>query len=169
MSTPVRVVLAADEGFARPLAVTARSVVANFVDDRDLELFVIDMGIAPETRAQHCRIASRARGPPINWVDGRRGPPAGLPTVGWFTTAVYARLLIPDLLPDVVERVIYLDSDVVVRKSIDSLFDSRARRSPRPRRARPRGSVRLEPVGARSLVRRRSELRPTRTSTPASC
>jgi lipopolysaccharide biosynthesis glycosyltransferase len=123
MSTPVRVVLAADQGYARPLAVTARSVVANFDADRDLELFVIDMGIAAETRAS---IAESVEGPrtTINWVEGAEDLLRGLPTVGWFTTAAYARLLIPDLLPESIERVIYLDSDVVVRKSIDGLFNT---------------------------------------------
>ena len=123
MNTPVRVVLAADENFARPLAVTARSIIANFVDDRDLELFVIDMGIAPETRDTVAASLVHPR-TAVNWVTGADELVAGLPTVGWFTTAVYARVLIPDLLPADVARVVYLDSDVVVRKSVDTLFDS---------------------------------------------
>lgn len=123
MMTPVRVVIAADDGYARPLAVTARSVIANFANDRDLELYVIDIGISSEMRAS---IAASLQHPrtTINWVTGAEDILRGLPTVGWFTTATYARVLIPDLLPGSVDRVIYLDSDTVVRRSVDTLFDT---------------------------------------------
>jgi lipopolysaccharide biosynthesis glycosyltransferase len=123
MSEPVRVVLAADDRYAMALAVTAKSVVANFTADRDLELFFIDMGITPENRksieasVEHPRTS-------VVWVEGAQEAVRGLPTYGWFTTAAYARVLIPDLVPATVDRVIYLDSDVIVRRSVDELYDS---------------------------------------------
>jgi lipopolysaccharide biosynthesis glycosyltransferase len=44
-----------------------------------------------------------------------------LPTYGYFTSTTYARILIPRLLPDE-SKVIYLDTDVVVDGSLDTLW-----------------------------------------------
>ena len=122
MDTPVRVVLASDDGYAMALSVTGRSIIANLDPDRDLELYVLDMGIGEENRAKVLRSldAPRVR---VRLIEVDGATVAGLPTMEWFTTATYARLLIPDLLPAHVERAIYIDCDTVVRRSVADLFD----------------------------------------------
>jgi lipopolysaccharide biosynthesis glycosyltransferase len=93
------------------------------VSGRDLELYLIDMGITDANRTA-IEASLKLPGTTVVWVHGAQEAVRGLPTFGWFTTAAYARVLIPDLLPPHVDRVIYLDSDIVVRKSVDVLFDS---------------------------------------------
>jgi lipopolysaccharide biosynthesis glycosyltransferase len=43
--------------------------------------------------------------------------------MGWFTTATYARLLIPELLPESVSKALYMDCDLVARRCVGGLFD----------------------------------------------
>lgn len=117
------VVLAADDKFARALAAAARSVVANLSAGRSLDIYILDMGMLPANKRA---IASSLEHPGVRtiWIESARDAVAGLPTMAWFTTAAYARLLIPELLPETVERAVYLDSDVIVRRCIGELHDA---------------------------------------------
>lgn len=119
---PVRIVLSADDNYARPLAVTARSAIGNLIEGRSLEIYVLDNGISAAHRAVLERSLDHAN-TEVRWIEGLADRVAGLPTHGFFTTAVYGRLLIPELLPPSVDRVIYLDCDLVVRQSLDTLYD----------------------------------------------
>ncbi|MET0281448.1 MAG: glycosyltransferase family 8 protein [Steroidobacteraceae bacterium] len=119
---PIRVVLAADDGYSRPLAVTARSVAANLSPGRSLEIFVLDMGISDANKAA-IRASLDLPRTRVIFVGDVGKAVEGLPTYGWFSTAAYGRLLIPDLLPEHVDRAIYLDSDVIVRHCLGELYD----------------------------------------------
>lgn len=53
---------------------------------------------------------------PDRWCDG-------LPTAGFTRTATWYRVFLPELLPDV-ERVLYLDADLIVLESVAPLWDT---------------------------------------------
>jgi lipopolysaccharide biosynthesis glycosyltransferase len=120
----VIVVLAADEAFSRPLAVTIRSIVAHLAPARELDLHVFDMGITAGSRthieqmAQHPRVRLR-------WVTDVREKVANLPQA-WphISTATYARLFIPTLLPLSATKALYLDCDLIVRRCVGDLYDT---------------------------------------------
>jgi lipopolysaccharide biosynthesis glycosyltransferase len=118
-----RVVMAADDGYAMPLAVTGRSVIRHLDSTRSLELYVFDTGISPANR-EKIDASFRAPRVTVHWITGIREVLDGLPTHGWFSTAAYARLLIPDFLPQEVDRALYIDCDLVVRRCIGDLYDS---------------------------------------------
>jgi lipopolysaccharide biosynthesis glycosyltransferase len=120
----VIVVLAADEAFSRPLAVTIRSIVAHLSPARELDLYVFDMGIGAASRA---RIAQMAEHPDVHlrWVTDVREKVANLPQA-WphISTATYARLFIPALLPASATKALYLDCDLIVRRCVGDLYDT---------------------------------------------
>jgi lipopolysaccharide biosynthesis glycosyltransferase len=119
----VRVAFASDDGYARPLAVAGRSVIRHLGTDRNLELYLLDMGISELNRR---KIEESFAGPQVkvNWITGTPEAVAGLPSGGpWLTSSAYARLLLPDLLPADVDRVLYLDCDLVVRRCVGELYD----------------------------------------------
>src|SRR5262252_9157634 len=60
----------------------------------------------------------------LRWIDSLRGRVDDFPNT-WpiITRATYARLFIPEVLPEV-DRVVYLDCDVLVRRDLGALFDS---------------------------------------------
>jgi lipopolysaccharide biosynthesis glycosyltransferase len=118
----VIVVLAADEAFSRPLAVTVRSIVAHLTPGRELDLHVCDMGTSPASRALIERVAQHP-GVRVRWVTNLREKVAHLPQ-SWhhISTATYARLFIPALLPTS-EKALYLDCDLVVRRCVGDLYD----------------------------------------------
>lgn len=121
---PVVVAVAADDRFARPLAVTLKSVLDTWEGGRALDLYVFDMGI---TGAHRVLITEMVNRPDVtlHWVTSVNERVQTLPT-RWaaITKATYARLFIPDVVPEDVDRVLYLDTDIVVRRCIAELYDT---------------------------------------------
>lgn len=120
---PLAIVLAADERFAMPLAVTMRSVLDSAAVARSVRFLVLDGGLSEGAReriAQSCR-SPRLAG--IEWVPLSDARLEGLRVSGHVNRMTYARLLIPELLDRSIERVIYLDSDLLVRRDLGPIWD----------------------------------------------
>ena len=116
------VVLAADENFAIPLAVTIRSALENLAADRRLRIFVLDGGIHADTKKRLLDSWPSDRCQ-VEWLSVDAAALAGLPCSGHINLVSYYRILIPRVLPDAFERVIYLDSDLIVREDLGRLWD----------------------------------------------
>lgn len=116
------VVLSADDRYSRPMAVTARSLVATMSPGRSMDLHLCDMGISAANKS---RIEEAAAHPnvTIHWITSLDAQVAHLPlTWDHITLATYARLLIPKVLTDE-PRSLYLDVDLIARRCVGDLFD----------------------------------------------
>jgi lipopolysaccharide biosynthesis glycosyltransferase len=150
MSRPLRVVYTGDENYAMPLAVSMRSLVDNCADVDALAVTLLThefSGDSLDLLRKSC---------PELTLDVVRVPDAtlaGLPTVSYFSTAIYLRLLIPELLAGD-DPVVYVDADTVVLADLHELSGT-------PLQGRPVGAV-LDPgvprVDAPDGVRRWAEL-----------
>jgi lipopolysaccharide biosynthesis glycosyltransferase len=116
------VVLAADDQFAMPLAVTVRSALDNLSSDRKLRIYVLDGGIEEATKEKLVQSWPRGRFD-VEWIRVDAAALAGLPISGHVNVVAYYRILIPRVLPAVVDRVIYLDSDMIVLADLARLWD----------------------------------------------
>jgi lipopolysaccharide biosynthesis glycosyltransferase len=116
------VVLAADDHFAMPLAVTVRSALAHLAPDRTLHVYVIDGGLseASKRRLSLSWPADRCR---IVWLNVDVSDLAGLPISGHVNLVSYYRILISRVLPAHLDRVIYLDSDLLVCADLSRLWN----------------------------------------------
>ncbi len=117
------VVLAADEAFAMALATTLRSVLDNLAPERRLRIFVLDAGLQAETRQRVLRSLPSGRFD-LEWLAVDASVLAGLPIPGHVNLVGYYRILIPRVLPADVRRVIYLDSDLIIRADLGRLWDT---------------------------------------------
>src|SRR6476646_3461033 len=107
---PIQVALAADAGVLRPLAATLASL-AQAHPPGELVVSVIHDGLAEADRAQVERgLAERLD---VNWIRVPLEELAGTQVTLGLTRATLFRVLLPCILPDV-DRLIYLDADVVV-------------------------------------------------------
>ena len=116
------VVLAADDSFAMPLAVTVRSALDNLASDRKLHLYIMDGGIKNATKERLLRSWPAGRYS-IEWLTVNATALAGLPTSGHINLVSYYRILIARVLPANLQRVIYLDADLIVRTDLARLWD----------------------------------------------
>ncbi len=116
------VVCGADDTFAMPLAVTLASAIANLNNDRRLSIFVLDGGLSPASVRKIAslgkpgRVAIRVLRPDVSCLKD-------LPVSGHVNFCTYLRVLLPRVLPESVQRVIYLDSDLIVLADLGRLWD----------------------------------------------
>jgi lipopolysaccharide biosynthesis glycosyltransferase len=117
------VVLAADENFAMPLAVTVRSVLDNLAPDRILRIFVLDGGLSDTSKVRLEQSWPDGRYH-VEWIHVDSSKVADLPISGanHVNHTVYYRILMPWLLKDV-ERAIHLDADMLLRTDLGRLWD----------------------------------------------
>ena len=118
---PVHLVLAGDDHYAMPMSVAGRSAAESVQGARPLVVHVLAVDISSSNRERIERSLSLP-GVTVDWLGDVASLVADLPEIWWFTTAIHARLMAPALLTDV-GRAVYLDSDVLVRRSIGDLFD----------------------------------------------
>jgi lipopolysaccharide biosynthesis glycosyltransferase len=116
------VVLAADESFALPLAVTVRSALESLSPGRKLNLYVLDGGLSNATKQRLVRSWPEGRYH-VSWLRVDASVLAHVPTSGHVNLVSYFRILMPWLLPVELERVIYLDADLIVRADLAQLWD----------------------------------------------
>src|SRR5712692_5862686 len=119
------IVTAADDRFSLPLAVTLYSALANLVGVQAVSIYIIDGGISEENKRKLIEVLSvKHVDVHVTWIRPGSAPLNGVKTDETFSDATYLRLLIPELLPQV-DRVIYLDSDLVVEKSLHALWEEK--------------------------------------------
>jgi len=124
MNAEINVVCAADERFAMPLAVTLRSAAASC--SRRVRAFVLNDDLTRDAKRDIERVCMRQPRPPtIHWLDAERDYLRDLPVgLSHLSRATYLRLAIGRLLSADVNRILYLDSDVLVLGDVSDLWDT---------------------------------------------
>jgi lipopolysaccharide biosynthesis glycosyltransferase len=117
------VVCSADENYAMPMTATVRSALSNLKNKRSkILLFVLDGGIkAPTKRKVEASLQSAQI--EIHWLMPDQAKVKGLPESKYITIASYYRLLMAELLPQELDKAIYLDSDMIVLGDLQELWD----------------------------------------------
>lgn len=124
-SSPLAVVCATNEAFALSAAAMLHSVATHLPDGSNLQVFVLDDGVSSESRSRLERVAGRFRVPTeLAWLKPDISAVAGLKTLPGLPHAMYLRLQIGSLLPACMDRVIYLDTDMIIRTDLRELWET---------------------------------------------
>ena len=122
----ITVCFAADERYVQPLAVALTSLLENKSEEDEMDVVVLDGGLSPSDRLTLSRLSERAvcslRFLPVEsdaFADAPLQTQPGEQT--HISRAAYYRLLLEAWLPDV-DKVIYLDCDLVCRSSLAELY-----------------------------------------------
>jgi lipopolysaccharide biosynthesis glycosyltransferase len=124
---PITIACAADDGYAMHMAVMLRSVLENIPASQRVCIFAIDGGIKESNKAKI--LASLGKeSVDFNWITEPVELPDNLPlakdVLSHANKAVYYRLLLADVLPIDQEKVIYLDSDLIVIQDLQKLWQT---------------------------------------------
>jgi lipopolysaccharide biosynthesis glycosyltransferase len=122
-SETIHFMVGADKNYALPLAVTVRSALTHLDKSRSVCVTIIDGGlgddclawILPGLQGVHPRAEIRVMPMQMSSFDGL--------DVGHYSAATYLRLISPDFVPDGIERMLFLDSDVLVTGDLAKLWD----------------------------------------------
>lgn len=110
---------AADGAYALPLSVMLRSLEKNLAQDARARVWIIDAGL---TATDRLRIAASASSLELIWLSPRRSRFEKLPIWGRIPVSTYDKLTLIGQLPETVERILWLDGDVLVLSDIAQLF-----------------------------------------------
>lgn len=116
-------VFSCDGAYAMPLATALRSAAESNPDLWPLEVHVLCHAFPQPKRA---RVAgSLPEGSVVlRWVEVDLSAFGALDTLAHVSSITYARLRIPDVFPEEVERVLYLDGDLLVLGSLRPLWET---------------------------------------------
>ncbi len=118
---PLSIACAADANYALPLAVMLQSLGANLASGRTADVYILSDGLSP---ALQMRV--QASIPPnltLHWIPAGPLDP-GLPLWGRMSPTTYQKLLLADWLPPHLNRVLWLDCDMLVLADAGELWDS---------------------------------------------
>ena len=123
----LHIALSFDDNFWAPAYTVMRSICISTARRKDLVFHLLHMPLGAEHRADLDRITTEF-GASLRYHNLSDLPQfeqmvARLPQGGRWPKVVYGRLMLADLLPPDIERVIYLDCDTLVRQPIEQLYD----------------------------------------------
>lgn len=127
----IHIVTATDNSYAEHLAVMLYSLLANKASSNPIAMYVISSELSEQNKALLKRAVGKFN-QNINFlnVDPRQYEPfMKSVTVGkyqkYLTKETYYRISIPDLLKKDIQKVIYLDCDMIVKADITRLWDKK--------------------------------------------
>lgn len=120
-SGPV-VMCAADDAYVMPLAVTLSSTARNLSPGKRLRAFVFDAGIRDENWA-YLAESLRTKAVDVIRLPANVEPLRHLKTSHHISHAAFVRLMAAEWLPADLQRVIYLDSDFLLRGDLNSIWN----------------------------------------------
>lgn len=120
-SNHIPVVCCADDKYSMPLATTVCSILHNLSSAAKLDLFVIDGGISNENKNKIERSVDLSKCE-INWLNADHYKLNSLKTSGHISISSYLRILAPGLLPEKIDKFIYLDCDLIVNANLEELW-----------------------------------------------
>jgi lipopolysaccharide biosynthesis glycosyltransferase len=124
---PIVIVLAADANFCMQLAVMVASI-SGTTAGRAHTVYVFHDGYPPELRAKVERVAGSDVD--LVWVDASSTALNQAMPDGRLPSATLFRLRVEELLPAELDRVLYLDTDMIVRHSLTPLWETDLAGSP---------------------------------------
>jgi lipopolysaccharide biosynthesis glycosyltransferase len=115
-------VFACDAGYAMPLATTLRSIAETNRSAWPFQVYILSDGFSENTKRKV--IDSLPKGSSsFRWLPADLAGFEGFSTLQHISTATYARLLISSKLPDRVDRVLYLDADILVLDDLAPIWE----------------------------------------------
>lgn len=115
------IVTSIDDNFALPATVMMRSVVDQLGGTRSVDFYVLDCGLRSRNRWKIRRSIPKAWAR-IHFIQMPARLLTGFRVDGHISIATYARLFIDQLLPDSVDRVMYMDGDMLALTDISALW-----------------------------------------------
>ena len=120
--TTMNLCMAANSNYMRYIYVMLTSLLQHNAKE-DLRIFILQRDFTDEDKRYLTELV-QSYGKQIAFIDISEEYFAGLPTTIIYSMEVYFRLLMPEVLPQEVTRVLYLDVDIIVQKSLRNLYET---------------------------------------------
>lgn len=119
------VVYASNDNYARHLAVSLYSLLDHNQDMKTITVYILSMGLSAETK-KRLRLVADTFYRHLEFIElgDLKERFAYKVDTGGFDLSIMARLFVGEVLPESVTRVLYLDCDTVVLRSLKGLWET---------------------------------------------
>lgn len=119
----INIVFSIDGNYAKHCAATLCSILLNSKRGNKFNIFILDGGISQKIKNKFEKL-KEIRDFNLNYISIDNEYFKDLPlNRSYISIATYYRLLLPEVLPSNIDKVIYLDSDIIVEKDIAELWN----------------------------------------------
>jgi Lipopolysaccharide biosynthesis proteins, LPS:glycosyltransferases len=121
----MHIVYASDNNFAEIMGVSIVSLFENNKDMQKIEIYILDSGIKDENKKRLELVFEKYNRPSPIWVSATNiNDVLGMEVKqDRGSLSQFARLFISSALPEDLERVLYLDCDIIIDKPLDELWN----------------------------------------------
>ncbi|NUN65846.1 glycosyltransferase family 8 protein [Pseudanabaena biceps] len=118
----IEIVTACDDNYVQHLAVMLCSLLENTLYREKINIWVIDGAISQDKKIMLSTFISNKYQIFINYLNVDEKPYKNFKLSYHFTHSIYYRISIPEIIPFNINKVIYLDSDMVLKQDIYNLW-----------------------------------------------
>jgi lipopolysaccharide biosynthesis glycosyltransferase len=118
----IQIVSACDDNYVQHLAVMLCSLLENTENSKNISINIIDGGISQNNRQIINDFFQKKYSTKIDYVNINPNIYSNFPISHHFTHTIYYRISIPLLFDNSIDKVIYLDSDMVIEDDINKLW-----------------------------------------------
>ncbi len=122
---PITIVVASDDNYLVLLAALINSIELNLKEGYSIDLWVIEDNVS-EANKEKLKNSINAAITQLHWQSMNEVIPKGIDLPldrSSYPLNIYMRLFIPYFIPSQVEKVLYLDVDMIVQKDISTLYE----------------------------------------------
>ncbi|MGX2950933.1 glycosyltransferase family 8 protein, partial [Ursidibacter sp. B-7004-1] len=116
----MNILFSCDEKYAKYLCVSLYTIM-RYNKNRNIYFYIFDLGISEESKSILSSISGKNN---INFISIDISDFDSLPTtINYISKATYARLKMANYLPNHIDKIIYLDVDILVQGSLSELWN----------------------------------------------
>lgn len=125
INTHLNVLFSSDDNYAQHLGAAMYSLLENNADFDQVQVFIVDNDIRPDSKEKLETVAAQFSNACIQWIAFSEWKKRLNLDMAWdISLSSYARLFVADMLPETVDRVVYLDCDMIVCRSLRELWET---------------------------------------------
>lgn len=120
----MNILFSSDNNYAQHLGVAIYSLLNNNREESEIAVYVVDNDIFPDNRSRLKEIIACFQNASIVFIPFTKWKDSLHLNMGWpISLSSYARLFVASMLPIDVEKVLYLDCDMIITASLQDLWN----------------------------------------------
>lgn len=121
----MNIVYSSDENYVQHMAVSIFSLLENNKEIKEINIYILSNDISGRSKEELSHIVEEQFHRNIIFIEFASFKERLNLNMEWFISlSAYARLFLPEMLPDNCEKVIYIDSDTVICTSLSELWNT---------------------------------------------
>lgn len=118
----MNILVTLDRNYLRPVSVMLTSLLLNHPSD-SFDIYLISEDLTQDDLTGLFSLCGRF-GSRLHPITAEKNWFSAAPTVRYYSRAMYYRLLAADILPDTLDRILYLDPDMLITHSLRPLYET---------------------------------------------